>query len=256
MLAKRIIPCLDVKDGKVVKGINFVGLKDVGDPVQCAIDYDKQGADEIVFLDITATNENRGTMVDVVKNTARNVFVPLTVGGGIRTTDDFRELLLAGADKVSINSAAVLKPSLISEAASKFGNQCVVVAIDGKLVGQKNGRPKYNVYVNGGRFDTGLDVVMWANKAQRLGAGEILLTSMDADGTKEGFDIDMLNEVSRAVNIPVIASGGGGNLDDFVNVFKQSPADAALAASVFHYGELTVEDVKSKLDEKGIPVRL
>ena len=256
MLAKRIIPCLDVKDGKVVKGINFVGLKDVGDPVECAINYDKQGADEIVFLDITATNENRGTMVDVVKNTAKNVFVPLTVGGGIRTSDDFRELLLAGADKVSVNSAAVINPSLISEAASKFGNQCVVIAIDGKLVGEKNGKPKYNVFINGGRFDTGFDVVMWANKAQRLGAGEILLTSMDADGTKEGFDIDMLNAVSEAVNIPVIASGGGGKLDDFVDVFKESPADAALAASVFHYGELTVGDVKRKLNEEGIQVRL
>lgn len=256
MLAKRIIPCLDVKDDKVVKGINFVGLKDVGDPVECAINYNEQGADEIVFLDITATNENRGTMVDVVRETAKNVFVPLTVGGGIRTTDDFRELLLAGADKVSVNSAAVQTPSIIKDAAAKFGNQCVVAAIDGKRVGEKDGKPKYNVFTNGGRFDTGLDVVMWANKVQRLGAGEILLTSMDADGTKKGFDIDMLNAVSEVVSIPVIASGGGGSLDDFVDVFEKSPADAALAASVFHYGELTVGDVKKCLSEKGIPVRL
>lgn len=256
MLAKRIIPCLDVKDGKVVKGINFVGLKDVGDPVDCAINYDKQGADEIVFLDITATNEKRRTMVDVVKNTAKNVFVPLTVGGGIRSAEDFRELLLAGADKVSVNSAAVLKPSIISDAAAQFGNQCVVIAIDGKFMGEKDGNPRYNVFVNGGRFDTGLDVVMWARKAEQLGAGEVLLTSMDADGTKAGFDIDMLNQVTQAVNIPVIASGGGGNLQDFVDVFKKSAADAALAASVFHYGELTVGDVKKRMKEEGIPVRL
>lgn len=256
MLAKRIVPCLDVKDGKVVKGINFVGLKDVGDPVQCAINYDKQGADEIVFLDIAATNENRGTMVDVVRDTAKNVFVPLTVGGGIRSAEDFRQLLLAGADKVSVNSAAVSNPSIISEAAAKFGNQCVVVAIDGKLVGERDGKPKYNVFINGGRFDTGLDVVMWARKVQSLGAGEILLTSMDADGTKKGFDIDMLNAVSEVTSIPVIASGGGGGLEDFVDVFKKSTADAALAASVFHYGELTVGDVKKRLNEEGIPVRL
>lgn len=256
MLAKRIIPCLDVKDGKVVKGINFVDLKDVGDPVECAINYDKQGADEIVFLDITATHEKRGTMVDVVKKTAKNVFVPLTVGGGIRSVDDFRELLLAGADKVSINSVAVSNPSIISDAAARFGSQCVVVAIDGKLTGHKDGVPKYNVFVNGGRFDTGLDVVMWARKAQALGAGEILLTSMDADGTKKGFDIDMLNAVSKEVNIPIIASGGGGKLEDFVNLFEESTADAALAASVFHYGELSVGDVKEELKEKGISVRL
>ncbi|HYE68048.1 MAG TPA: imidazole glycerol phosphate synthase subunit HisF, partial [Anaerovoracaceae bacterium] len=206
MLAKRIIPCLDVQDGKVVKGINFIGIKEVGDPVECAIEYDKQGADEIVFLDITATHEGRGTMLDVVRRTARNVFVPLTVGGGIRTADDFRELLLAGADKVSVNSAAIRNPAIISEAASRFGNQCVVVAIDGK----KTAFDKYNVFVNGGRIDTGLDVVQWAIEAERLGAGEILLTSMDADGTKQGFDIDMLNAVCSVVNIPVIASGGCG----------------------------------------------
>lgn len=256
MLAKRIIPCLDVKDGKVVKGINFVDLKDVGDPVQCAINYDKQGADEVVFLDITATNEERDTMVDVVKNTAKNVFVPLTVGGGIRTVDNFRELLLAGADKVSVNSAAVANPGLLSEASAKFGSQCVVIAIDGKYMGDVDGKPRYNVFVNGGRFDTGLDVVMWARKAEQLGAGEILLTSMDADGTKQGFDIGMLNAVSEVAGIPVVASGGGGSLDDFVDVFKQSKADAALAASVFHYGELTVQDVKKRLKEEGIPVRM
>lgn len=257
MLAKRIIPCLDVKDGKVVKGINFVELKDVGDPVQCAIEYDKQGADEIVFLDITATNENRGTMVDVVKKTAQNVFVPLTVGGGIRTAEDFRELLLAGADKVSVNSAAVMHPEIISEAAQRFGNQCVVVAIDGKKVSRdENNQSGFNVFTKGGRQNTGLDVVMWAQKVERLGAGEILLTSMDADGTKEGFDKDMLNAVCTAVNIPVIASGGCGKLDDFTEVFKETSADAALAASVFHYGELTVKEVKEELKEKDVPVRI
>lgn len=256
MFAKRIIPCLDVKDGKVVKGINFVNLKDVGDPVECAIEYDRQGADEIVFLDITATTEDRETMVDVVKKTAQNVFVPLTVGGGIRSSEDFRKLLLAGADKVGINSAAVKDPSIISDAASKFGRQCVVAAIDGKYVGKENGVPKYNVFVNGGGLDTGLDVVMWAKKTEQLGAGEILLTSMDADGTKAGFDIEMLNSVSNAVGIPVVASGGGGKLDDFIKVFKETSVDAALAASVFHYGELTVGEVKAKMREEGIPVRL
>lgn len=252
MLAKRIIPCLDVRDGKVVKGINFIGIKEVGDPVECAIAYDKQGADEIVFLDITATHEGRGTMLDVVRKTAKNVFVPLTVGGGIRNVEDFRELLLAGADKVSINSAAIKEPSIISEAASKFGNQCVVVAIDGKKVSHG----KYNVYVNGGRIDTHLDVVKWAIEAERLGAGEILLTSMDADGTKQGFDLDMLNGVCKAVNIPVIASGGCGELVHFTELFQKTSADAALAASIFHYGELTVGQVKVELKENDIPVRL
>lgn len=252
MLAKRIIPCLDVRDGKVVKGINFVGIKEVGDPVECAIAYDKQGADEIVFLDITATHEGRGTMLDVVRNTAKNVFVPLTVGGGIRTAEDFRDLLLAGADKVSVNSAAIRNPEIISEAAAKFGNQCVVVAIDGKKVGEE----KYHVYINGGRIDTGLDVVEWAQKAERLGAGEILLTSMDADGTKLGFDIDMLNAVCAAVNIPVIASGGCGELNHFTDLFKNTTADAALAASIFHYGELSVGQVKEELRQNHIPVRL
>lgn len=252
MLAKRIIPCLDVRDGKVVKGINFVGIKEVGDPVECAIEYDKQGADEIVFLDITATHEGRGTMLDVVRRTARNVFVPLTVGGGIRTADDFRELLLAGADKVSVNSAAIRNPAIISEAASRFGSQCVVVAIDGK----KTTQDRYNVFVNGGRIDTGLDAVQWAMEAERLGAGEILLTSMDADGTKQGFDVDMLNAVCGVVNIPVIASGGCGQLSHFSELFRKTDADAALAASIFHYGELTVGQVKEELKNNGLPVRL
>lgn len=252
MLAKRIIPCLDVRDGKVVKGINFVGIKEVGDPVECAIEYDKQGADEIVFLDITATHEGRGTMLDVVRRTARNVFVPLTVGGGIRTADDFRELLLAGADKVSVNSSAIRNPAIISEAASRFGSQCVVVAIDGK----KTAQDQYNVFVNGGRIDTGLDAVQWAIKAEQMGAGEILLTSMDADGTKQGFDVDMLNAVCSVVNIPVIASGGCGQLSHFSELFRKTDADAALAASIFHYGELTVGQVKEELKNNGLPVRL
>ncbi|HML36562.1 MAG TPA: imidazole glycerol phosphate synthase subunit HisF [Bacillota bacterium] len=252
MLAKRIIPCLDVQDGKVVKGINFIGIKEVGDPVECAIEYDKQGADEIVFLDITATHEGRGTMLDVVKRTAKNVFVPLTVGGGIRTAEDFRSLLLAGADKVSVNSAAIRNPAIISEAAARFGSQCVVVAIDAKKVGPN----RYDVFINGGRIDTGLDAVKWAIQAEDLGAGEILLTSMDADGTKQGFDIDMLNAICGVVNIPVIASGGCGKLADFTELFQKTSADAALAASIFHYGELTVDQVKMELENSGQPVRL
>jgi cyclase len=252
MLAKRIIPCLDVQDGKVVKGINFIGIKEVGDPVECAIEYDKQGADEIVFLDITATHEGRGTMLEVVSRTAKNVFVPLTVRGGIRTADDFRELLLAGADKVSVNSAAIRNPSIISEAASRFGSQCVVVAIDAK----KTGPDKYNVFINGGRIDTGFDAVQWAKDAEKLGAGEILLTSMDADGTKKGFDVDMLNAICGVVNIPVIASGGCGELSHFTELFRRTNADAALAASIFHYGELTVNQVKTELKNGGVPVRM
>ena len=252
MLAKRIIPCLDVQNGKVVKGINFIGIKEVGDPVECAIEYDKQGADEIVFLDITATHEGRGTMLDVVSRTAKNVFVPLTVGGGIRTADDFRELLLAGADKVSVNSAAIRNPAIISEAASRFGSQCVVVAIDAK----KTGPDQYNVFINGGRIDTGLDAVQWVKDAEKLGAGEILLTSMDADGTKKGFDVDMLNAICGVVNIPVIASGGCGELSHFTELFRRTNADAALAASIFHYGELTVNQVKTELKNGGVPVRM
>lgn len=251
MLAKRIIPCLDVRGGKVVKGVNFVGIKEVGDPVEYAMEYSRQGADEITFLDITATHEGRGTMVDVVRRTAQNVFVPLTVGGGIRTVADFRELLRAGADKVSINSAAVRNPLLIREAADKFGCQCVVVAIDAK----KRSDGGYTVVVNGGRIDTGKDAVVWALECEKLGAGEILLTSMDTDGCKNGFDIEMLNTVTSAVGIPVIASGGCGCLEHFSEVFEKTAADAALAASLFHFRELTVEQVKAHLTARGIPVR-
>ena len=252
MLAKRIIPCLDVRDGKVVKGINFVGIKEVGDPVECAAMYDEQGADEIVFLDITATHEGRGTMLEVVRNTAKKVFVPLTVGGGIKTIDDFRDTLRAGADKVSINSSAVRNPNLISEAADIFGNQCVVVAIDAK----RNTDGSFTVVVNGGRIDMGIDAIEWAKKAEQLGAGEILLTSMDTDGTKNGFDIELLNAVCNVVKIPVIASGGCGKLEHFSEVFERSKASAALAASLFHYKELTVSQVKQQLKEHNIPVRL
>ena len=252
MLDKRIIPCLDVRDGKVVKGINFVGIKEVGDPVECAEMYDRQGADEIVFLDITATHEHRKTMVDVVRETARKVFVPLTVGGGISTIEDFSNLLRAGADKVSVNSAALKNPQLIADAADKFGSQCVVVAIDA----QKMEDGSWHAFVAGGRKDTGIDAIEWAKKACELGAGEILLTSMDADGTKNGFDLELLNAVTSVVHVPVIASGGCGNLEHFAEVFEKSGADAALAASLFHYRELTVGQVKEYLHERGIPVRL
>lgn len=252
MLAKRIIPCLDVRDGKVVKGINFVGIKEVGDPVECAAEYDAQGADEIVFLDITASHEGRGTMLDVVRRTAKKVFVPLTVGGGIRTIDDFRDTLRAGADKVSVNSAAVKNPQLIREAADIFGCQCVVVAIDAKKCPDGH----YTVVINGGRIDMGIDAVEWAKKAEELGAGEILLTSMDTDGVKGGFDLDMLNAVCSAVKIPVIASGGCGALEHFTDVFEKTGAAAALAASLFHYKELTVGEVKTELKKHNIPVRI
>ena len=252
MLTKQIIPCLDVRDGRVVKGINFEGIKEVGDPVECAAMYDKQGADEIVFLDITATHEKRKTIVDVVSRTAKQVFVPLTVGGGIRTVEDFREILRAGADKVSVNSSAVNHPELIAEAADIFGSQCVVVAIDAR----RNGNDRFNVVINGGRIDTGLDAVEWAKKACSLGAGEILLTSMDTDGTKNGFDLELLNAVTAVVNVPVIASGGCGKLEHFSEVFERTKADAALAASLFHYRELTVGQVKRHLLERGIPARL
>lgn len=251
MLAKRIIPCLDVKDGRVVKGVNFVGLSDVGDPVECAKEYNRQGADEIVFLDITATNEQRDTIVDVVRATAKEVFVPLTVGGGIRTIEDFKKLLRAGADKISINSSAVNNPDLIKEATDVYGSQCVVVAIDAKKIDGK-----YKVMINGGRVDTGLDAIEWAIKVQQLGAGEILLTSMDADGTKQGFDIELLNKICDAVSIPVVASGGCGKLEHFSELFKETTADAGLAASLFHYKELTVEQVKRHLTENGIPARI
>lgn len=252
MLAKRIIPCLDVRDGKVVKGVNFVGIKEIGDPVECAAEYDKQGADEIVFLDITASHEGRGTMLDVVRRTAQQVFVPLTVGGGIRTIEDFRDTLRAGADKVSVNSSAVKNPQLIKEAADIFGSQCVVVAIDAKKCDDGH----YTVVINGGRIDMGIDAVEWAKKSEELGAGEILLTSMDTDGVKGGFDIDMLNAVCSVVKIPVIASGGCGKLEHFTEVFEKTNTSAALAASLFHYKELTVGEVKNELIKHDIPVRM
>ena len=251
MLAKRIIPCLDVQDGKVVKGVNFVGIREVGDPVECAMEYDRQGADEICFLDITATHEGRRTMVDVVRKTAEHVFVPLTVGGGIGSVEDFREILRAGADKVSVNSAAVKNPELISQAAEIFGSQCVVAAIDAK----RDEKGRFKVVVHGGRKDTGLDTVEWAKKCQELGAGEILLTSMDTDGCREGFDLKLLRAVCSVVSIPVIASGGCGRLEHFSPVFEETGADAALAASLFHFRELTVQEVKEHLAEHEILVR-
>jgi len=251
MLAKRIIPCLDVHGGRVVKGVNFINIRDAGDPVELAKYYSDQGADEIVFLDITATHEGRSTVADVVRKTAEQVFVPLTVGGGIRTVEDFAQLLRAGADKISVNSAAVRNKTLISEAADKFGSQCVVLAVDAR--GRGDGT--YEVVINGGRIGTGLDAVEWACEAERLGAGEILLTSMDADGTKEGFDTDMTSAVTDAVSIPVIASGGCGSLEHFAEVFEKTGADAALAASLFHFGELTLPQVKGYLRSRRIPVR-
>lgn len=251
MLAKRIIPCLDVRDGRVVKGVNFVNIRDAGDPVELARFYSDQGADEIVFLDITATSDGRATVADVVERTAEQVFVPLTVGGGIRTLEDFRQLLRAGADKISVNSAAVKDPGLISRAAERFGSQCVVLAIDARRRPEGN----YEVVVAGGRTPTGLDAVEWARRGEALGAGEILLTSMDADGTKAGFDLEMTRAVTQAVSIPVIASGGCGSLEHFAQVFAETDCDAALAASLFHFGELTVPQVKEYLRKRKIPVR-
>ena len=251
MLAKRIIPCLDVRDGRVVKGVNFVNIRDAGDPVELARFYSDQGADEIVFLDITATHEVRKTVADVVERTAEQVFVPLTVGGGIRTLDDFRELLRAGADKISVNSAAVARPELITEAAERFGSQCVVLAVDAR----SRGDGTWEVVVAGGRKPTGLDLLEWVKKGEALGAGEILLTSMDADGTKAGFDLPMTKAVTEAVGIPVIASGGCGSLSHFAEVFEETGCDAALAASLFHFGELTVPQVKEYLRTRDIPVR-
>lgn len=251
MLAKRIIPCLDVRDGRVVKGVNFVNIRDAGDPVELARFYSDQGADEIVFLDITATHEARKTVADVVERTAEQVFVPLTVGGGIRTLDDFRELLRAGADKISVNSAAVARPELITEAAERFGSQCVVLAVDAR----SRGDGTWEVVVAGGRKPTGLDLLEWVKKGEALGAGEILLTSMDADGTKAGFDLPMTKAVTEAVGIPVIASGGCGSLSHFAEVFEETGCDAALAASLFHFGELTVPQVKEYLRARDIPVR-
>ena len=251
MLAKRIIPCLDVRDGRVVKGVNFVNIRDAGDPVALAKYYSDQGADEIVFLDITATHEARKTVADVVQRTAEQVFVPLTVGGGIRTLEDFRDLLRAGADKISVNSAAVKDPTLIARAAERFGSQCVVLAIDAR----KNADGSFEVVIAGGRIPTGKDLIEWAKEGERLGAGEILLTSMDADGTKAGFDLEMTKAVVDAVRIPVIASGGCGSLAHFAQVFEETDCDAALAASLFHFGELTVPQVKDYLRAQNIPVR-
>lgn len=253
MLTKRIVPCLDVNMGKVVKGINFVNLKDVGDPVDIAQYYNKEGADEIVFLDITATYEKRKTLIDVVERTGEKVFIPLTVGGGISGIDDFKVILRAGADKISVNSAAIRNPNLIYEAADKFGSQCVVVAIDAKKRAEGQG---WDVFIEGGRKNTGIDAIEWVKKVENLGAGEILLTSMDADGTKNGYDIELTKAVAESVNIPVIASGGCGSLEDFYDVFEDTGADAALAASLFHYGELEIKDVKEYLYKRDIPVRL
>ena len=252
MLTKRIIPCLDVKEGRVVKGTNFVGLRDAGDPVERAAAYDIEGADELVFLDITATFEERKGMLDVIRKTAGQVFMPLTVGGGISSVEDIRNALLAGADKTSLNSAAVKNPQLIADGARMFGSQCIVLAIDARRCGEN----KWEVYVQGGRKQTGLDAVEWAKKGVALGAGEILLTSMDADGTKNGYDIALTKAVSSAVNVPVIASGGAGKLEDFYDVLTEGGADAVLAASVFHYKTFTIKQVKEYLRSRGIEVRL
>lgn len=253
MFTKRIIPCLDVKDGRVVKGINFVDLRDAGDPVSVAAEYDKAGADELVFLDITASSDHRNTVVDMVRAVAKQVFIPFTVGGGIRTVEDFRMLLREGADKISVNSAAIDRPELISEAADKFGSQCVVLAIDAKK--RENGEG-YTIYKHGGRLDCGIDCIEWAIEGEKRGAGEILLTSMDCDGTKNGYDNELLALVSEAVNIPVIASGGAGTKEHFYDAFTKGKADAALAASLFHFGELEIKDLKGYLKEKGVPVRI
>ena len=253
MLTKRIIPCLDVNNGRVVKGVNFVNLRDAGDPVQIGAAYDKAGADELVFLDITASSDARRTVVDMVRRVAETVFIPFTVGGGIRTVEDFREILREGADKISVNTAAILNPDLISDAADKFGSQCVVLAIDAKRREDGSG---WNVYRNGGRIDMGIDAVEWAMKADRLGAGEILLTSMDCDGTKAGYDLELTRIIAENVKIPVIASGGAGTLDHFYDALTEGKADAALAASLFHYKELEIRQVKEYLRERGVPVRL
>ena len=253
MHTKRIIPCLDVNNGRVVKGVNFVDLKDAGDPVEIAKAYDKAGADELVFLDITASSDRRNTVVDMVRKVAETVFIPFTVGGGIRTVDDFRALLREGADKISINSSAIDTPNLISDAADKFGSQCVVVAIDAKKRADGNG---WNIYKHGGRIDVGIDALEWAQKVEKLGAGEILLTSMDCDGTKAGYDLELTRAVAEAVNIPVIASGGAGNLEHFYDALTDGKADAALAASLFHYKELEIKEVKEYLRGRGVSVRL
>ncbi len=251
MYAKRIIPCLDVKNGRVVKGMSFVNLIDAGDPVECAKQYDKQGADELVFLDITASSDSRNIVVDMVQKVANTIFIPFTVGGGIRSIDDFNEILRAGADKVSVNSAAIKRPNLINEASAKFGSQCVVTAIDAKRKGES-----WEVYINGGRVPMGIDAVEWAVECEKRGAGEILLTSMDEDGQKKGYDLALTKAVSEKVNIPVIASGGAGALEHFYDAFTQGKADAVLAASLFHFGEIPIPKLKKYLNEKGISVRL
>lgn len=252
MYAKRIIPCLDVNNGRVVKGVNFVNLVDAGDPVECAKTYDKAGADELVFLDITATSDRRETVVDMVEKVAESVFIPFTVGGGIRSVNDFRTLLLAGADKISVNSSAIQRPQLISEAADKFGSQCVVCAIDAK---RRRGGSGWDVYLAGGRINTGMDALEWAAEAERLGAGEILLTSMDCDGTKAGYDLELTRAVSENAKIPVIASGGAGTMDHFYTALTEGRADAVLAASLFHFGEIEIKDLKNYLRGRGISVR-
>lgn len=251
MLTKRIIPCLDMTEGKVVKGVQFVNFRDAGDPVELAKKYDEQGADELVFLDITATVENRDILLDVVKRTAVQVTIPFSVGGGIRTVEDMRMILRAGADKVSVNTGGFKNPQLITDCAKEFGSQCVVLSLDIKKVGKN----RWNVFVNGGRTDTGISAIEWAKKATELGAGEILLTSIDTDGTKKGFNVELTKRVSNAVSVPVIASGGAGKLEDFVEIFKKGNADAALAASLFHFGEFTIQQVKDYLRENDIPVR-
>lgn len=253
MHTKRIIPCLDVNNGRVVKGVNFVNLRDAGDPVEIAAAYDKAGADEVVFLDITASSDNRATVVDMVREVAKKVFIPFTVGGGIRTVDDFKAILREGADKVSINSSAINTPELISQAALKFGSQCVVVAIDARRREDKSG---WNIFKNGGRIDTGIDAIEWAKKVTKLGAGEILLTSMDCDGTKQGYDIELTRLTAQSVSIPVIASGGAGTKEHFYDALSEGKADAALAASLFHYKELEIRDLKEYLRDKNVPVRL
>lgn len=253
MLAKRIIPCLDIKNGRVVKGVNFLDLRDAGDPVENAITYDAEGADELVFLDVTASHERRDTVLDVVRRVADSVFIPFTVGGGVRSADDVKAILRAGADKVGINTAAVERPEVLSEGAERFGAQCIVLAIDARRVPGEN---RWEVVTYGGRRPTGLDVVEWAARAEQLGAGEILLTSMDADGTEAGYDIELTRAVANAVNIPVIASGGAGKLEDFGEVLTTGNAAAALAASLFHYHKLSVGEIKDYLAQQGIPVRM
>ncbi|GGG67749.1 imidazole glycerol phosphate synthase subunit HisF [Paenibacillus radicis (ex Gao et al. 2016)] len=252
MLAKRIIPCLDVKDGRVVKGVNFVNLRDAGDPVELASTYDREGADELVFLDISASVEGRATMIEVVKRTAGEITIPFTVGGGISHVDDMKRLLRAGADKIAINTAAILNPSLVRDGARKFGSQCIVVAIDAKY---NEAWGEWEVFTHGGRKETGIKVLEWAREVEKLGAGEILLTSMDADGTKDGFDLKLTQAISDSLSIPVIASGGAGKVEHFGDVFQQAHADAALAATIFHYKEMTIREVKDDLRQKGVEVR-